>query len=67
MEHDGLRAVLDALDSAYPAPLRYRRWALRRLPCPLARQRPGSFAATYRMLVDLELASDLARLPARCC
>jgi 3-oxoadipate enol-lactonase len=62
MERHGLRAVLDGLDSGYPAPLRTDPGRFAAFRARWLGNDPASFAATYRMLVDLDLANDFARI-----
>jgi 3-oxoadipate enol-lactonase len=62
MEREGLRAVLDGLDSGYPTPLRTDARCFAAFRARWLGSDPASFAATYRMLIDLDLASDLARI-----
>lgn len=62
MERDGLRAVLDTLDSAYPIELRgdARRFAAFR--ARWLGGDPASFAAIYRMLAGMDLQTELSRI-----
>jgi len=62
MEREGLRAVLDGLDNGYPAELRgdAARFAVFR--ARWLGSDPASFAAIYRMLLRLDLASELTRI-----
>ena len=63
MEREGLRAVLDGLDSGYPGGAARRCASLCRLSGALARQRPRpALPAIYRMLLELDLGSELARI-----
>ena len=59
MEREGLRAVLDTLDSAYPSELRRdaRRFASFR--ARWLGSDPASFAAVYRMLASMDLLDEL--------
>ena len=59
---DSYRAVLDGLDSGYPEPLRTDAGRFAAFRARWLGNDPASFAATYRMLVDLDLANDLARI-----
>ena len=62
MERDGLRAVLDTLDNAYPPELRgdARRFAAFR--ARWLGSDPASFAAIYRMLAGMDLQTELSRI-----
>ncbi len=62
MERDGLRAVLDTLDNAYPIELRgdARRFAAFR--ARWLGSDPASFAAIYRMLAGTDLQAELPHI-----
>ncbi len=64
IEQDGMRAIMQgALDAGYPEvlrarnPERFRAFAARWLA-----NDPESFVATYRMLIDMDIATDIARI-----
>ena len=62
MEREGLHAVLDTLDSVYPAELR---GDVQRFAAFRARwlgSDPASYGAIYRMLVGMDLQPELSRI-----
>jgi 3-oxoadipate enol-lactonase len=62
MERQGLRAVLDGLDNGYPPQLRGDRARFAAFRARWLGSDPTSFAAIYRMLLQLDLGSELARI-----
>jgi 3-oxoadipate enol-lactonase len=62
MEREGLRAVLDGLDSGYPTALRTDALRFGAFRARWLGSDPVSFAATYRMLLDLDLTRELVRI-----
>ena len=62
MEREGLRAVLDGLDNGYPAELRGDAPRFAAFRARWLGSDPVSFAAIYRMLAQLDLGSELARI-----
>jgi len=62
MERDGLRAVLDTLDSAYPPELRGDAQRFAAFRARWLGSDPASFAAIYRMLAGTDLQAELPRI-----
>lgn len=62
MERDGLRAVLDTLDSAYPPELRDDAQRFAAFRARWLGSDPASFAAIYRMLAGMDLQAELSRI-----
>jgi 3-oxoadipate enol-lactonase len=60
MEQEGLRAVLDTLDSAYPSELRRDAGRFASFRARWLGSDPASFAAVYRMLAAMDLHDELA-------
>jgi 3-oxoadipate enol-lactonase len=59
MEREGLRAVLDTLDSAYPSELRRHARRFASFRARWLGSDPASFAAIYRMLEAMDLHDEL--------
>ena len=62
MEREGLHAVIDTLDLSYPVELRGDAQRFAEFRARWLGSDPASFAAIYRMLVELDLGSELARI-----
>jgi len=62
MERDGLRAVLDTLDSAYPPELRGDAQRFAAFRARWLGSDPASFAAIYRMLAGTDPQAELSRI-----
>ena len=62
MEREGLHAVLDTLDSAYPSELRGDAQRFAAFRARWLGTDPASFAAIYRMLASMDLAPELSRI-----
>jgi 3-oxoadipate enol-lactonase len=62
MERDGLRAVLDTLDTAYPPELRGDAQRFAAFRARWLSSDPSSFAAIYRMLAGMDLQTELSHI-----
>ena len=66
LRHAGLDQLIPALmDKTWPAPLRTDPGAFERFSLRWSSADPGSFAAIFGMLANLQLEADLPALPAR--